>query len=343
MKKALTLFLILNGLLLGLLGGLALLAETCPYQPGDPLYPVQVSAESWRLRLTADTTTQANMALDLVEHRLTDLAIVNTPAQMTSVAVALDEALNIAIPLISSAPAGAQPNLTTRLDNLLIQANTVLNSLEPAGDTPAGFQPIAALRLKIGTLQTAETPAGMVAMIPQEIPGAPVTFFELEIDHDSYPLTGQHSGLDCLACHADGRYVGTPTTCRACHDLPASDLYPNHFPGQSGQPYACENCHTVDNWQTSAFDHAGVTECESCHTADLTETHYPDGPTCLACHSNTNDWARTSFAHLGVRECESCHLADTPEAHYPGACLACHQDLADWSVSVYRHRAVSEC
>ena len=42
---------------------------------------------------------------------------------------------------------------------------------------------------------------------------------DVTFDHTKtrFALTGAHATPACAACHADGRYVGTPTTCIGCH------------------------------------------------------------------------------------------------------------------------------
>jgi len=47
MKKVLILLAALNLILFSVLGGLFLLSETYPLQPGSPLYGVQDAAEQW--------------------------------------------------------------------------------------------------------------------------------------------------------------------------------------------------------------------------------------------------------------------------------------------------------
>nr|MEE4266502.1 hypothetical protein [Candidatus Krumholzibacteria bacterium] len=59
----------------------------------------------------------------------------------------------------------------------------------------------------------------------------------------SFPLSGAHGGLECVACHSDG-FMGAIADCYACHDddyLAADD--PDHAGG--GFPTTCAVCHTT--------------------------------------------------------------------------------------------------
>ncbi|RMG67601.1 MAG: hypothetical protein D6722_12880 [Bacteroidetes bacterium] len=138
-------------------------------------------------------------------------------------------------------------------------------------------------------------------------------------DHNStgFPLQGQHNGLDCAACHANG-FAGTPTDCFACHadDYQATNN-PNH--SQAQFPTDCAQCHTEDGWTPASFDHDGMyfpiysgkhretwDECTICHN---NPGNYGDF-TCLSCHIDPN----TSNKHNGV----SGYVYEST------ACLSCH-------------------
>ncbi|MCB1053629.1 MAG: hypothetical protein KDC71_23705, partial [Acidobacteria bacterium] len=99
----------------------------------------------------------------------------------------------------------------------------------------------------------------------------PATF-----DHNqtNFPLTGAHSPLDCMACHATG-YNNTPTDCYACHQTDfANAVDPNHV--ENGFPTTCESCHTTAAWQPATFDHNQT-------NFPLTGAHSPLD--CMACHA----------------------------------------------------------
>ncbi len=168
-----------------------------------------------------------------------------------------------------------------------------------------------------------------------------------------FPLTGAHASVpSCAACHAGGRFAGTPMNCVACHR--ADDAHAGRF-GER-----CEACHATTAWRPATFDHgqtgfaltgshSGVA-CERCHAGDryvgtptnCVACHRADdshdgqfGTDCAACHSTaswrgaTFDHARTGLALSGrhtAAACTQCH-ANGVYAGTPTNCVACH--LAD--------------
>jgi hypothetical protein len=173
------------------------------------------------------------------------------------------------------------------------------------------------------------------------------------MDHNLsvFKLTGKHSSVACAACHINGVYAGTPSTCIGCHA--AKDFHN----GRLG--VNCATCHTTTAWPTTSFDHnlstfkltgkhTGVA-CSSCHKNGIyvgtASTCYgchagvdkhagAYGTNCSTCHSTTA-WLPASFdhnlsvfkltgAHLGVA-CTSCHKNNV----YKGTssvCVSCHVD-----------------
>lgn len=103
----------------------------------------------------------------------------------------------------------------------------------------------------------------------------PATF-----DHarSAFQLTGAHATVACEACHAAGRFQGTPTTCIGCHEDPAYHL------GLFGTD--CAACHTTTSWSPAKYDrvhtfpvnHEGADSCRDCHTVNLQTW------TCAVCH-----------------------------------------------------------
>ncbi|MFQ5407693.1 MAG: hypothetical protein ACE5FI_04630, partial [Anaerolineales bacterium] len=115
-----------------------------------------------------------------------------------------------------------------------------------------------------------------------------------------FPLDGAHVGVECVQCHVDQVFAGTPTDCVGCHAL--DDTHN----GQFGT--ACEQCHAPDSWENASFDHnqtgfpldgahVGV-ECVQCHGNKLQAIPKE----CVACHAEPQ-------AHLGQfgTECAACH------------------------------------
>jgi hypothetical protein len=176
------------------------------------------------------------------------------------------------------------------------------------------------------------------------------TWLGANFDHlkfTGFALTGMHATLDCTACHAGGKYKGTPATCVGCH-LPdfqkASN--PNHL--ALGLPQTCQQCHTTAAWQPASFNHDAVgfpltgghakLQCDQCHTGgnfNLTTT------ACVSCH--LKDYQGTASPnHLAAgipQQCEMCHTTSAWQpasfdhsktafpltgAHVQVQCALCH-------------------
>jgi hypothetical protein len=182
---------------------------------------------------------------------------------------------------------------------------------------------------------------------------APTTWEEAAFDHNrsTFPLTGQHLGVDCTGCHQDARYRGTPQDCFVCH------AQHDEHGGQFGQD--CAACHTPEGWERVAFDHSRSAfpltgkhlevECEGCHRENLFkgtpqacyDCHIEDdehdgrfGQDCAACHTSET-WEDAIFdhtlaefqltgAHANVA-CEDCHQGGAFDGT-PQACAGCHAD-----------------
>ncbi|MEZ4951392.1 MAG: hypothetical protein R2784_18690 [Saprospiraceae bacterium] len=97
------------------------------------------------------------------------------------------------------------------------------------------------------------------------------------------PLTGAHTDVNCLECHANG-YAGTPTDCASCHTPDFnSTINPDH--NQLNLPMDCATCHTTEpDWFPATFPihndfyplngaHAAIANnCAACHNGDYTNT-----------------------------------------------------------------------
>ncbi|AFK05674.1 hypothetical protein Emtol_0159 (plasmid) [Emticicia oligotrophica DSM 17448] len=164
-----------------------------------------------------------------------------------------------------------------------------------------------------------------------------------------YPLTGAHANIanNCTACHAGGRFKGTPTDCNSCH----SNAYngaanPNH--AVSGFSRDCASCHTTNpGWRPANFNHNNFfpltgahtsTTCTACHIGG----RFKGTPTdCNSCHSNAyNGAANPNHTVSGFsRDCASCHTTNPgwrpanfnhnnffplTGAHTSTTCTACH-------------------
>ena len=161
-------------------------------------------------------------------------------------------------------PAASQDALFARLDVLLSQTELVLAGIEAdsAADNASGA--LAALHEKLGDLLAAQTREELVAVVPPapSLAAEIIPFLSRDVAHESYPLEGGHTDAECESCHTDGTYKGTKTECVDCHRTAVNGLYPQHFAGE------CTDCHVVDSWEPTQFDHLVVSECQSCHAED---------------------------------------------------------------------------
>lgn len=175
---------------------------------------------------------------------------------------------------------------------------------------------------------------------------APTLWSEVRFDHQlsAYPLVGGHRTADCEGCHAGGRYVGTPTTCIACH------AEQDEHQGRFGQD--CAACHQSTDWDDVTFDHnlsrfpltgahrataclrcheggsfAGTpTACSACHTEPAIHRGV-FGSQCASCHS-TSAWLPANWSHRfptnhggAGGKCSTCH----PSTYGQYSCYACHE------------------
>ncbi len=130
-------------------------------------------------------------------------------------------------------------------------------------------------------------------------------------DHASvFPLDGQHAELDCIACHANQRFAGTPRFCAQCHAEP--EVHTGLF------GLECQDCHSTTAWSPATLlEHtfplrhglesgAQPTACATCHPASYVEY------TCYGCHEHRE--AETAQKHSE----EGIAAAELP------ACITCH-------------------
>ncbi|MBV9669550.1 MAG: cytochrome c3 family protein, partial [Acidobacteriales bacterium] len=193
------------------------------------------------------------------------------------------------------------------------------------------------------------------------------TWLGARFDHakvTGYALTGAHATLDCIACHANNRYKGTPTQCLGCHQKDYNGTNnPPH--AQAGFGTTCEQCHNTTSWTQATFDHnqtpfpltgahvsvpcsqchangnftTAPLQCVGCHQKDYNGTNNPPhsqagfGTSCEQCH-NTTTWANAAFDHnktpfplTGFHTqvaCTQCHV-NNQFVGTPTQCVACHQ------------------
>ncbi len=123
-------------------------------------------------------------------------------------------------------------------------------------------------------------------------------------DHSrsGFPLTGAHVSLECERCHINNIFVGTSSTCVACHAEPAVHL------GQFG--VECAACHSTTAWIPATFtenhtfplNHGeqGAVACATCHPSSYSSY------TCYGCHEHTEANIRGEHLEEGISDFQNC-------------------------------------
>lgn len=146
--------------------------------------------------------------------------------------------------------------------------------------------------------------------------------------HFSFALYGLHKTADCVDCHKNNLYKGTPSECAACHlEQYQGAVNPNHT--QAGYPTDCEICHGTGavDWYGADVNHDRFWTLKGAHR----------GLDCITCHSS---------GYNITNDCINCHLDDYNNTRDPNHqvvgfhtdCEECHLDEArTWSLVVYDH------
>ena len=130
-------------------------------------------------------------------------------------------------------------------------------------------------------------------------------------DHTQvFPLDGKHAEIECVACHANQQFVGTPDQCAQCHAEP--EIHAGVF------GLACESCHSTTAWVPATLlehsfplghgleDGSPPTACATCHPTNYIEY------TCYGCHEHQEVEITRKHTEEGIS------LAELP------ACVKCH-------------------
>lgn len=131
-----------------------------------------------------------------------------------------------------------------------------------------------------------------------------------KLDHalTGYPLTGGHIGVACAKCHTANTFLGTRTSCNACH----ADPHGGRFSAN------CATCHDPiawKHWHPEYFDHKLARFA-------LTGKHVT--VPCAKCHGVPAKWAPVASG-----ACETCHKDPHRGQFKPKACEGCH-DPTGW-------------
>jgi hypothetical protein len=132
----------------------------------------------------------------------------------------------------------------------------------------------------------------------------------VRFDHGltSFPLIGEHVGVECTSCHQSRRYQDAAIECASCHT--DDDKHERRL-GQD-----CATCHSPTGWANWRFDHDAQTDfdltgahiglqCEACHTRPA-RSRVRQASSCIACH-RSDDIHRGEFGP----ECSRCHTTES--------------------------------
>jgi len=128
-------------------------------------------------------------------------------------------------------------------------------------------------------------------------------------DHSKtkFDLVGAHRVVACGDCHKtlpgthEIQFKGVPKNCDACH----ADIHGGQFAAKNGVT-SCEDCHVVQRWIPSTFDHDKRTQFP------LTGGHENVG--CAQCHSLQREikGKPVLFYKPTPKACMDCHGAEVP-------------------------------
>ena len=360
-KRAIIILISTITILVAALSLLALMAETHPYGPDDWRYGVQSWTETVRTRLIKDPAARFEYVLSVANYCLADLAAAETPTGVDAAARALANALDVASQLTSAGVSEQRETMLAALQILFIRVDLVLQALTGELATPSVVQ----LRNEISAALSGEIVAGeggqcdgTDAACAGSVPGG-----DLRPHPDTHQRGACRAGLFGVppgwgVCRDAGRLPGVPRDahrrvarapgwrrCAYPDNLNLTNLYPDHFEGE------CQDCHGLENWEPTAFNHVGVVECTSCHQEDVPVNpadpeqiaHYPGD--CMLCHENTEDWLIASYSHMRSADCASCHDWEKPAAHYVDydyECQVCHGHTDAWE-NTSHHEGYTDC
>lgn len=134
----------------------------------------------------------------------------------------------------------------------------------------------------------------------------PTGWQNIIFDHSksAFRLDGAHLQVQCVKCHQNKVFKGTPTQCQACHGEPA--YHAGLFTGQ-----ACSTCHNTSAWTPARFDgphafpmdHGGrQNTCRDCHQQTLAQW------SCYGCHDEAGIASKHREEGIGnFTDCLGCH------------------------------------
>ncbi len=307
----------------GLLGAMTVYAQ--PFAPTSQGYAFQQKLSSW-VAARLPIRSQATLALRWLERHGNWLAQAQGSPDELLVLASLDEALLQSARVLSQVPERERGAYLAAWGRILtrIQPRLATLSYAPAGAPDAWKQVQEHVRLALELSQPERASTSALRALAQQPPAlsrtagaaiaqaregsgradAPMAFAEaFAQSHTAFPLTGGHAQVDCSACHIQGRFAGTSTSCQECHQnrRPA-----NHWQGE------CSACHSTSAWRPANFrhtfpiQHGGANgQCGVCHPGGSTA-----GYTCVACHALAQiqpEHQEEGIFNIAGR-CAACHM-----------------------------------
>ena len=141
-------------------------------------------------------------------------------------------------------------------------------------------------------------------------------------DHNQtrFPLVAKHEQIKCTECHINNVIIGTPASCKDCHEEPA--MHKGLF------EQTCESCHTPDGWSPAEIDDQSFSHFETTgfslvlHQLDYSNLTI----TCLTCHP-------TDLQVMDIQNCIDCHSQFDPIfmkdhlTQFGTGCGVCHDGV----------------
>ncbi|MDD4969235.1 MAG: hypothetical protein PHT07_07360 [Paludibacter sp.] len=126
----------------------------------------------------------------------------------------------------------------------------------------------------------------------------------------SFPLTGAHTSVACVACHPTN-YAAIPTTCVSCHLTNYNAATnPNHKANPTVFTTNCTTCHNTTAWSPAPlFNHTAFFPIASGRHS---------GISCATCHTNSANYAVFSCVTT------ACHRTAHNQNQGNAGCYSCH-------------------
>ncbi len=139
-------------------------------------------------------------------------------------------------------------------------------------------------------------------------------------EHGFFPLTGGHSLNDCSICHTSGTFEAIPSDCVSCHlEDYNSTLDPSHL--ASNFSTDCAECHTINAWTPSTFDHDGL------YFPIYSGRHQGEWTNCIECHTvagNYNLFSCIDCHEHNKTATDNQHREESRYVYNSINCLDCH-------------------